>query len=590
MQLGTKVKSTPQSIVAGHPKRTVNRAGGTAFTIDNPAQYLLATIGSAMFCEPKYYSDMNNVEELKQSGYNSKGLDEQAIRIIEACIAVCEGDSPRDVLALANWARTELMMRTTPCVMAAVASRCVSARKYIKAYVPKIAQRPDDIKQIAGAYRHLFGKSTPAQLKKGLAAALSRVNETGFLKYDGEGHPSWKDLLLFVDRKKDYPVSKELFEYLVNGKIVNPEKTPIIAAHKQLAQQKEFGPEAQRLARQCHVSHEVLVSQFGGKPEVYEALVGQMGYMALLRNLANFLTANVSSEAIGAVCNKLADRDQVLKSKQLPFRFYSARQALTAYDAGETWGKSKKHTRSFEAWDQRKKQEILSALDSAMGHAASNMPQFVGDTCIAIDISGSMANRLSEDSELLLVDAAAMLAALAVKASVGANGTVHCVAFATNPVLLNLSTQDSVLSLMQQIKRTDVGGHATYASKVVELLLQRKIKVDRFVLLSDMQCYGERVYIAPLFGNSGPGLFESLLNYRRIINPNCYFHSIDLCGQDGTSQMPEDDPKTHLVSGFHQSLFGHLIAFEQGPTEKAEKKTSSKDRQLPTLDYIRANY
>ena len=61
--------------------------------------------------------------------------------------------------------------------------------------------------------------------------------------------------------------------------------------------------------------------QFGNRKEVWEAIRPHMGYMAMLRNLRNFINAGV---AMGPVLERLSDPEQVRRSKQLPFRFYTA--------------------------------------------------------------------------------------------------------------------------------------------------------------------------------------------------------------------------------------------------------------------------
>lgn len=596
MQLGTKVKKTPKKTAAEHASVTTNKAGGQAYTIEGPAEYLLATIGSSMFNEPKYYTDDLKAKESSESGYNKEGLDEQAIRIIEACIKVCEGENPRDVLALANWARSELNMRTTPCVMTAVAARCIKARPWIKHYVGKVAQRPDDIKQIAGAYEHLFGrKGYPAALKKGLARAISQVNETGFLRYNGEGHPSWKDLLLFVDRRKNYPVSQPLFEYLVNGAVSDELKT--ISAHKKLAAKKTFDAEAKKLAKACHVSWETLVSQFGATADVYQHLIPQMGYMAVLRNLANFLTAGVDKKGIELVAQRLSDKDAVLKSRQLPYRYYAAFKALASDSA---FGKSKKHDR--RAWDEHKRMILADALDVAMQHAADAMPQFEGSTCIAVDVSGSMSNPISRESELTLIEAASILAALAIKASAGATASAtFCIPFGSTAKLLTLSKHDSVMTIMTKIMQAGVG-HATNAYAAIRILTERKIAVDRIVLLSDMQCYARSGSLgwSPFYMSSpGSSVYDELIRYRRVVNSKCFMHSVHLCSQDPTSQVPTDDDRSNMVSGFHQKLFDRLIAFEQQYGTAKENKQALQVQAknagiataaLPTLEYIRENF
>ena len=64
-----------------------------------------------------------------------------------------------------------------------------------------------------------------------------------------------------------------------------------------------------------------------------------MGYMALLRNLRNFDEAEIAEDVVKHVKAVLADEDEVKRSRQFPFRFYSAfkatkRQPLGAGDLG----------------------------------------------------------------------------------------------------------------------------------------------------------------------------------------------------------------------------------------------------------------
>jgi hypothetical protein len=53
----------------------------------------------------------------------------------------------------------------------------------------------------------------------------------------------------------------------------------------------------------------------------WEAVIPQMGFMALLRNLRNFDEAKISDSARKYVVDKLSDPEEVAKSRQFPFRF-----------------------------------------------------------------------------------------------------------------------------------------------------------------------------------------------------------------------------------------------------------------------------
>lgn len=583
-QLATRKKKTPHVEIMTNPTVTKNKAGGVAFEITDPAEYLLATIGSSMFTEPKYYPDNVNFKEKKTVGYSTDGLDEQAVDIIESCIKISETANPRDLLALANWCRTEMHMRTTPCIMAAVAAKCGGTKKFVKNYIPRIAQRPDDIKQIVAAYEHLFGwKGFPACLKKGVAEAVSRVNEYGFMKYNTDGHPSWKDILCFVDRKKNYPVSKEVLEYLMNNKIVSAEKTPIFAARQRLNAMKKWTDEVPDLAKKAGATWEVLVSQFGNKPEVWKAIIPMMGYMALLRNLSNFLDADIDLGLAKSVAKTLSDKDAVLKSRQLPFRFFSAHRVLnpdmSLYNSD---------AKDRRGWSGSKLRLFLDALDEAMEISVENMAVLPGSTCIAVDTSGSMNIPLSDNGSITVKEAGLMLAALAFKSSARAGGDVHCAAFATEPAWPRLSKRDSVITIMKKLGEANTHGWSTEAYKVIEYLIKNKIKVDRVVLLSDMQCYGLDSFA------------EKLVKYRRTVNSKCVLHSVYLNGHDNTTQAPRNGngkDLNNIISGFHQNMFAHLVNFENPTTpgiqmtdEDVPEAAVQTPQVIPTMAYIRENY
>ncbi|HEY5984959.1 MAG TPA: TROVE domain-containing protein, partial [Streptosporangiaceae bacterium] len=97
----------------------------------------------------------------------------------------------------------------------------------------------------------------------------------------------------------------------------------------------------------------------------WQAVIPSMGYMALLRNLRNFDAAGVPDEVAQRVARRLADPEQVAKSKQLPIRFYTAFKATKSL----RW-----------AW----------ALERAVNASLANVPRLGGRTLILVDCSNSM--------------------------------------------------------------------------------------------------------------------------------------------------------------------------------------------------------
>jgi 60 kDa SS-A/Ro ribonucleoprotein len=552
--------------VQNHESTTINKAGGLAFNFENPAEYLLGTIGSAMFVEPKYYKDTENLEELKNGNFNIVGLDEQAVKIINACVEIAESDNPRDLLALAHWARKELGMRTTPQIMVAVAAKTERTKKFVRKYVPLVACRADEVKQIVAAYEHLFGwQGFPACLKKGVSDRMATMSEYEILKYNTKDHPSFKDLLRFCERREGYPFSKEIREYILRGEIIDPIVTPTIAARKQLTSLKEWNAEVPALAQKAAVTWEVLVSQFGNDKKVWETVIPLMGYMALLRNLGNFLAADVSMDVIKMVARRLSNTEKVLSSKQLPFRFLAAYRVL---DPGQSsnWLYGKRFdNRDRTGWNKLKISVLAEALEIALDKSVSNVPKLPGLTVVAADNSGSMQSPLSKNSSMSILDAANALCAIVHKRC----GKSLVCAFGSNDVWPVLTKHNSVITNIDKIAhyKESFRGHATDTWKVIQHLIDNSIKADRIIILSDMQCYNRSV-------------FSTLATYRRKVG-QCYAHFFDLQGYGTRQDSPNEF--TNLVAGFSEKIFNQILVFEGA-------EPSGGTKSIPSLEYIRENY
>jgi TROVE domain len=105
--------------------------------------------------------------------------------------------------------------------------------------------------------------------------------------------------------------------------------------------------------------------------EQWQLMIPQMGYMALIRNLRNFDKAGIPESVANKIAQRIADPAQVARSRQLPFRFYSAYINAPSL----RWG---------------------YALEQALQACLPNVPELPGRTLILIDTSGSMESFLSE--------------------------------------------------------------------------------------------------------------------------------------------------------------------------------------------------
>jgi hypothetical protein len=190
--------------------------------------------------------------------------------------------------------------------------------------------------------------------------------------------------------------------------------------------------------------------------KAWEAVIPQMGYMALLRNLRNFEQAGISAKARAYVTSYLSDPEKVAKSRQLPFRFWSAYK--------NTSGLS-----------------FASSIETALDLSLQNLPAFPGKTLVLTDTSASMSSMgWSAKGTVTPVQAAAMFGcALALK---GEDVDLHM--FASTHEKFKVQKGGSVLREMDRfVGRVGRVGHGTDISGALRAYKDHA----RVVLITDMQ-------------------------------------------------------------------------------------------------------
>ena len=556
-----------------------------SFAITDPSERMIAIIGASMFNEPKYYP-VNPQERKDKSGklvgyhYYAEDLNDHARLVLNTAMSIAESETPEDLVKIAHWARTELRLRTTPQILLAVAAHFPTTKPLVREYCSKIIQRADDIKQVFAAYRHLFGSEEmlPNSLKRGLADAFTKFNEAQLLKYNSKDRPTFGDILKMVDRKKGWPLNKALDHYLKSGEVTDPVSIPIIASRKELMQKEYFDYNAQALAKASRANWEVLKSAFpDDSKNVWEWLIenNQLPYMAMLRNLRNLISAKVSSKDITLVAEKLV-KDAV-HSKQLPFRFVAAKNALLQTEELTFYGhRNRRHGKL-----SKDEEKLLEAISQAVEEIVKVLPKIPGRTLIAADVSGSMTSPVSGKSKMTCMDAASMLGAMAAKLCKGPS-TIGAFADRFRP--LASYRNSTVMDISDRIINTSCGG-GTCAEAILKWALEAKNKTfDRIIILSDMQTYNSS-FISFRGGRTVKELIEK---YRHLKNPKCFLHCFDLRG-DGTSRTPEEDHQTNLVAGFSEQILKQVLEFE-GLVNKEKETEKDEDTQVLTIEYIRKNF
>ena len=235
------------------------------------------------------------------------------------------------------------------------------------------------------------------------------------------------------------------------------------------------------------------VIEGGMDAKAWEAVIPVMGYMALLRNLRNFLGAGVSSDVLDKVAARISDPTEVANSKQLPFRFYSAYRSV-------------QHSTVF-----------LNALEKALNHSISNVPVLKGNTLILVDRSGSMFNGwMSQNSEASYAEQAALFgSALALRAE-----KATLVQYGTTSSEITFRKGASILPLMK--KYGDLGG--TYTAQTLRQWYNAGY--DRVIVITDEQAHGwswpgyEQMDVSKAIPENVPLYTWNLVGYRAGSTPS----------------------------------------------------------------------
>lgn len=469
-----------------------NYMGGKSYSMPEKEELAFAVL--ATFIEDKYY----------------ESADDRISRISKLVKKISEKD-PLFVAKLSIVARREFHMRSSSHVLLAELVKNHKGDSLVSKTLYELAERPDDLTEIV-AY---LGKPIPNQIKKGVAKTLHKFDVYQLGKYKGDKKDvSLVDLLNLVHPKPQDGNHATAFELLVNDEL------------------KSSGTWERKL------------SEGGDKKEAWTDLVnsGKMGYMALLRNLRNIIQ-HTDNDTVRKALAVISDPERVKKSKQLPFRFISAYDAVMERKEGGL---------EFEK-DSNISGEVKKALEAAIDASIQNIPEYSGKTVILSDNSGSMtgdgggASLVSAMSKVKSSDIANLFATMYWSKSdntyVGLFGDELI-----NPKF------DRKLSLIDNFKKAQTASRSCGTSTehglftALERLIESEEKVGRIVIFSDQQVGKERWYGN---GDGYNGNFNALLQKYRSISPETRIYSVDLHGYG--NMMTKDGVTT--MAGWSEKIF-----------------------------------
>ena len=310
---------------------------GKAFT---PEQMLRRSLMNCMLWEDQFYED--------------------GVTIADRIKALVPLVAPQKVAALAIEAREQMKLRHAPLLIVREMARHEKHRVLVADTLARVIQRPDEMTELLAIYwADALGpmqqrKKHPvsAQIKKGLARAVTKFDAYQLAKWDRDGAVRIRDVLFLVHAKPKDESQAGVWKQLVDGTLTAPD------------------------------TWEVSLSGGKDKAETFERLIAEkkLGGLALLRNLRLMQKAGVAKATIaGAI-------DAMRVDRILPYRFIAA---------------------------ARYAPDLEPELEGAMLKSIKDHVRLKGRTRLLIDVSGSMDGALSVQSEMTRLEAACGLAILA---------------------------------------------------------------------------------------------------------------------------------------------------------------------------------
>ncbi|RNF27382.1 putative telomerase-associated protein [Trypanosoma conorhini] len=373
-------------------------AGGPAADLRCEKDELISRVGATLM------QDVQFSPQAASGGAQARAAYKNAARIASLAHAISLEDG-EFVLKLALYVRRDLNIRRTAAVLVALSAFEPKCQPFLRCYMRRIICLPSDwlsIANIAVEQPHLRlsqpaastshdaastasepqqrgegseRRSLPNALRRALVATFTMFDDHSLAKYNTERAskrrrkklrmeaptPDIKPMgpLTFKDHIRRLHISQPAYAVCcLLGKRYPDTEKEFRERGLDEGGTRAFDPQlrGRRMRLPTPVTWERQVSMRGNRGTVWDELIANnhVPFMAMLRNLRNIIRHKCSENTHAAVIRRLLCEEQVLASRQFPYRFLSAFKALE--DA---------FVKDCQAWDAQmrlRKKEVLPDL------------------------------------------------------------------------------------------------------------------------------------------------------------------------------------------------------------------------------------
>jgi 60 kDa SS-A/Ro ribonucleoprotein len=466
------VRQTPQTAPIPGANQVMNNAGGYVFALDAWAQLdrflILGTEGGSYYAtEQKMTADnaknvihciqtdgqrvVQRVTAISQSGRAPK--NEPAIFALALCFAFGDADTKR------------------------AASEALPTVCRIGTHLLHFAEYVNGMRGWGRGLRRAVGTWYTGQTARDVAFQVA--------KYQARDGWSHRDLLRLAHPTAPTEDHNLIFSWVVDGwPAVGDAPHPVEAMQVIWAMERAKTADKAlvlKLIADYRLQREMIPTQFLTDPDVWAALLPNLGLTAVLRNLGNLsksgLLVDGNMDVVNFVCKLITNGEALKKARVHPI---AALNALLTYKQGHG-------VRGSSVWPVVTK--VVDALDAAFYKAFGAVEASGKRTLLALDVSGSMGMGTLAGVPALTPRVGSGAMAL-VTAATETDYTV--MAFSDKFVPINISPRQRLDDVINSISNLPFSG--TDCALPMLWALENKAQIDTFVVYTDNETWAGNIH------------------------------------------------------------------------------------------------